>query len=33
MMSRGDEQMSMSRDSWQQIEETGDVDVVDETMW
>ena len=32
MMSRYDEQMSMSRDSWQQIEEIGDVNVIDEMM-
>ena len=32
MSSVDDEQMSMSRDSWQQIEEIGDVDVIDEMM-
>ena len=32
MMNRDDEQMSMSRDSWQQIEEIGDVDVIDGMM-
>ena len=32
MSSVDDEQMSMGRDSWQQIEETSNVDVIDEMM-